>query len=107
MRQVFRREVGEEDFKLVGSITDSKKSTFLDTSRTEDLSNLVLDGEPQLMKSTRTFTISLKNVGEIRPPAITSPAPSSSSGSNTSGNTTGDTTDNSSTDNTDDTTEEA
>jgi flagellar basal-body rod modification protein FlgD len=100
MRQVFRREVGEEDFKLVGSITDSKKSTFLDTSRTEDLSNLVLDGEPQLMKSTRTFTISLKNVGEIRPPAITSPPPTSTSNTGTSGDTTDQTNNDNSTDET-------
>jgi flagellar basal-body rod modification protein FlgD len=83
MRQVFRRKVGEEDFRLVGSITENKVSTFLDTAATDDLSNLVLDGVPQLMKSTRTFTISLKNVGEIRPPEVTIPPPSTGTGSTT------------------------
>lgn len=67
-RQVFRREVGEEDFRLVGAISDNKKSTFLDTTASDDLSELVLSGTPQMMRSQRSFTVSLKNVGEIRPP---------------------------------------
>jgi flagellar basal-body rod modification protein FlgD len=79
MKQVFRREVGAKDFQLVGSIGDNKKSTFLDTTSTDDLSTLVMSGTPQLMKSERSFTVSLKNVGEIRPPALapapTTPAP--------------------------------
>jgi flagellar basal-body rod modification protein FlgD len=73
-REVFRREVGEEDFHLVGAIGDNKKSTFLDTMKTDDLSDYILSGAPQLMASRRTFTISLKNVGEIRPPALAAPA---------------------------------
>jgi flagellar hook assembly protein FlgD len=68
MRQVFRRKVGEEDFRLVGSLTDNKKSTFLDTTATENLSDLVLSGTQQPVSSRRSFTVSLKNVGEIRPP---------------------------------------
>jgi hypothetical protein len=72
-REVFRREVGEEDFHLVGAIGDNKKSTFLDTMNTDDLSDYIMSGTPQLMASRRTFTISLKNVGEIRPPAVAAP----------------------------------
>ena len=67
-KQVFRREAGEEDFHLVGALTDVNASTFLDTMATDDLSELVLSGTPELMKPERTFTVSLKNVGEIRPP---------------------------------------
>ena len=67
-KQVFRREKGAEDFQLVGAISDGKKSTFLDVTSTEDLSDYVLSGTPQLMAPSRTFTVSLKNVGEIRPP---------------------------------------
>jgi hypothetical protein len=52
----------------VGSMTDNKKATFLDTMATEDLSDRVLAGTPQIMKTRRSFTVSLKNVGEIRPP---------------------------------------
>jgi flagellar hook assembly protein FlgD len=67
-KQVFRRVKGTEDFKLVGAISDGKKSTFLDVTSTDDLSDYVLTGTPQLMTPSRTFTVSLKNVGEIRPP---------------------------------------
>ena len=67
-KQVFRRVKGTEDFKLVGAISDGKKSTFQDVTSTEDLSDYVLTGTPQLMSPSRTFTVSLKNVGEIRPP---------------------------------------
>jgi hypothetical protein len=68
-KQIFRRVAGSGDFHLVGQITDTKKSTFVDNTATEDLSNLVLSGTPQEIKPQRTFTVSLKNVGEIRPPA--------------------------------------
>jgi flagellar basal-body rod modification protein FlgD len=67
-KQVFRREAGTTDFHLVGAITDGKKSTFLDTSATADLSDYVLSGTPQLASPSREFIVSLKNVGEIRPP---------------------------------------
>jgi flagellar basal-body rod modification protein FlgD len=69
-KQIFRRVAGTEDFHLVGQITDTKKSTFVDNTATEDLSNLVLSGTPQEIKPQRTFIVSLKNVGEIRPPAL-------------------------------------
>lgn len=69
-KQIFRRTVGEQDFHLVGQLTDVKASTYLDTTATEDLSNLVLTGTPQEIEPKRTFTVSLKNVGEIRPPRL-------------------------------------
>jgi flagellar basal-body rod modification protein FlgD len=67
-KQVFRREVGEEDFHLVGSLEDGSSATFLDAVATDDLAEIVLDGAPQLMDPSREFVVSLKNVGEIRPP---------------------------------------
>ena len=69
-KQIFRRVAGSEDFHLVGQITDAKKSTFVDNTKTEDLSNLVLSGTPQEIKPQRTFIVSLKNVGEIRPQGL-------------------------------------
>ena len=80
-KQVFRREKGSTgDFHLVGAITDGKKSTFLDTTATDDLSDYVMNSEPTLQAPSRTFVVSLKNVGEIRPPEkastpIPTPAP--------------------------------
>ncbi len=67
-KQVFRREAGTTDFHLVGAITDGKQSTFLDTTATADLSDYVMTGTPQLTSPSREFIVSLKNVGEIRPP---------------------------------------
>ncbi len=69
-KQIFRRVAGSEDFHLVGQITDTKKSTFVDNTATDDLSNLVLSGTPQEIKPQRTFIVSLKNVGEIRPQGL-------------------------------------
>lgn len=66
-KQIYRRVAGTGDFHLVGQITDTKKSTFVDNTATEDLSNLVLSGTPHDIKPQRTFIVSLKNVGEIRP----------------------------------------
>jgi flagellar basal-body rod modification protein FlgD len=77
-KQVFRREKGETNFHLVGSITDGKKSTFLDTTATEDLSDYIMTGEPTMQSPSRTFVVSVKNVGVIRPPErpTATPAPS-------------------------------
>src|SRR4029078_991233 len=63
-KHVYRREVGEEDYHLVGSMTDGKNATFLDTVSNSDLSDQVLGGTPQLMAPSREFVVSLKNVGE-------------------------------------------
>lgn len=69
-KQIFRRPAGTGDFHLVGQITDTKKSTFVDNTATDDLSNLVLSGTQQEIKPQRTFIVSLKNVGEIRPQGL-------------------------------------
>jgi flagellar basal-body rod modification protein FlgD len=68
-KHVYRREVGSEDYHLVGSIADGKKATFLDTVSNDDLSPLVLGETPTMVTPNRKFTVSLNNVGEIRPPA--------------------------------------
>ncbi len=67
-KQVFRREVGEEDFHLVGALPDGKSATFLDVVASDDLGDLILGGAPQMLEPSRTFVVSLNNVGEIRPP---------------------------------------
>lgn len=84
-KHVYRRAVGEEKYHLVGSLSEGKNATFLDTVATADLSDQVLGSTPQMMDPTRNFIVSLKNVGEIRPPAhVTSTTPASSG--NSSGN---------------------
>jgi flagellar basal-body rod modification protein FlgD len=67
-KHVYRRKAGEQDFQLVGSISDPKGATFLDGVSNEDLSDQMLGGTPQMMDPSRSFVVSLKNVGEIRPP---------------------------------------
>jgi flagellar hook assembly protein FlgD len=67
-KHVYRRKAGEEDFHLVGSISDGKGATFLDGVSSADLSEQILSKTPQMMDPSREFVVSLKNVGEIRPP---------------------------------------
>jgi flagellar basal-body rod modification protein FlgD len=69
-KQVFRSVAGAGDFRLAGTITDKKASTFLDDKSTDELSDFVMPTVPQLINSQRQFEVSLKNVGEIRPPAL-------------------------------------
>jgi flagellar basal-body rod modification protein FlgD len=90
-KHVYRREVGEEDYHLVGSMTDGKSATFLDTVSNDDLSDQVLGGKPQLIAPSREFVVSLKNVGEIRPPAVpTTPVSNSGNNSGNNSNNSGD-----------------
>jgi flagellar basal-body rod modification protein FlgD len=65
MRRVYRREVGDESFQLVGMITDTKAATFLDT-KSKDQATTALTGTPIMMRSQREFEVSLGDVGEIR-----------------------------------------
>ncbi len=74
-KHVYRREVGEKDFSIVGTITEGKNATFLDTLSSDNYSGQVLGGTPQMMDPSRSFVVSLKNVGEIRPPAVSAPTP--------------------------------
>jgi len=53
----------------VGTLADGSESSYLDTSSDEQLSATVLrNGIPLIDNTSRSFTISLQNVGEIRPP---------------------------------------
>lgn len=74
-RRVYRREVGDEQFKLVGTITDNKTSTYVD-AKSKNAATTVLTGSFQAVTSQREFEVSLKNVGEIRPPQTVAPVPS-------------------------------
>ncbi|MAT72598.1 MAG: hypothetical protein CMJ58_24130 [Planctomycetaceae bacterium] len=70
-KQVYRKEgAGNTPFKLVGTISDVGQATYLDDKSNEELSGAVLTAAPQLINdSQRKFQVSLKNVGEIRPPS--------------------------------------
>jgi flagellar basal-body rod modification protein FlgD len=88
-KEVYRRRVGEADFKLVGTITDGKKATFLDTLSTAKLSGYVMPAEPSLIKgSKREFQVALKNVGEIKPPPRTVTTPTDDATDDASGDAT-------------------
>jgi flagellar basal-body rod modification protein FlgD len=73
-RRVYRREAGDDDFELVGTITDTKAATFLDT-KAKDEATIALTGTPIMLRSQREFEVSLNNVGEIRPQARTTTTP--------------------------------
>ena len=69
MKQVYRTDGTDSGkFYLVDTITSGKTSNFLDTTSNAELSDTVLSGTPQLVVSQREFSVSLNNVGEIRPP---------------------------------------
>ena len=69
-KDIYRTDgTGKGDFRYLGTLTDGNDSSFVDTQSDENLSTSVLNNTPQLIKNTtRSFTISLNNVGEIRPP---------------------------------------
>ncbi|MCA9234590.1 MAG: hypothetical protein KDA44_03935 [Planctomycetales bacterium] len=68
-KQVYRKTgSGDGPFKLVGTITDVSQATYLDVKGADELNGAVLTAAPQLLPSSRSFEVSLKNVGEIRPP---------------------------------------
>ena len=68
-KQVYRRDgTAEGSFRLVGTIASGSDATFLDTTPTNELSERVLTGQPQLVLPKRSFSVSLSNVGAVRPP---------------------------------------
>lgn len=70
VKQVYRKQGdGNGPFKLVDTISDVGQSTYLDTKGDDELNGAVLTAAPQLIDSQRKFVVSLKNVGEIRPPS--------------------------------------
>lgn len=69
VKQVYRTDrTGGGEFRHVGSITDTEEATFLDNTADADRGIAVLTSTPQLIEPQRSFTISLNNVSEIRPP---------------------------------------
>jgi len=69
-KQIFRTKAGGEGpFHLVATLPNGAMSTYLDTSNDAALPPDVLTTTPQFISTpNRSFTVSLKNVGEIRPP---------------------------------------
>ncbi len=87
-KQIYRTKVGQEGpFYLVGNLNSGKTSSFHDTTADADLSGAVLDRTPRfVLNAGRTFTVSLKNVGEIRPPVVPT-APTTPPANNETGGT--------------------
>lgn len=105
-KQIYRTKVGGTGpFYLVGTLNSGKSASFHDKTSDEDLSGTVLSREPAMvLNAVRKYTVSLNNVGEIRPP-VTPPATTTNNtntNNNSNASTTDDTTDNTdATDNTD------
>lgn len=70
-KQIYRTKVGGTGpYYLVGSLNNGKTASFHDTTADADLSATVLSRTPAIvLNAHRTYEVSLKNVGEIRPPA--------------------------------------
>jgi len=70
-KRIYRTKAdGTGPYQLVAILPDGRTSSYLDTTSDEDLLPTALnDGGIQfLTEPTRSFTVSLNNVGEIRPP---------------------------------------
>ncbi|MDZ4658926.1 MAG: flagellar hook capping FlgD N-terminal domain-containing protein [Bythopirellula sp.] len=76
-KQIYRTKVGGEgQYHLVGSLNNGKTASFHDKTADEDLSGTVLSRTPRyVLNAGRSYEVSLSNVGEIRPPATTTPTP--------------------------------
>lgn len=82
-KQIYRTKAdagSDGPYYLVSVLPDGNTSSFRDTISDENLSPSILSKTPQyIAEPTRSFTVSLNNVGEIRPP---SPRPSIQATSN-------------------------
>jgi len=68
-KRVYRTDQsGSGNYRLVATLTDGSQATYLDTTSDANLSQSVLVGAPSPIDSERNFTVSLRNVGEIRSP---------------------------------------
>jgi flagellar basal-body rod modification protein FlgD len=68
-KQVYRTDnTGQGPLHLVGTIPNGQTGTFLDTASVAQMSSKTLTTTPQLVESTKGHTVSLNNVGEIKPP---------------------------------------
>ncbi|MEQ8208575.1 MAG: flagellar hook capping FlgD N-terminal domain-containing protein [Lacipirellulaceae bacterium] len=69
VKQVYRTDrTGDGEFLHVGSITETDDATFLDNKADSQRGPAVLSSQPQLIDPSRSYTVSLNNVAEIRPP---------------------------------------
>jgi len=68
-KQIYRTDgTGAGNFRLVDTLTDGNVSSYVDSTSDANLSQTALNGTPTLLDNTqRSFTVSLNNVGEIRP----------------------------------------
>lgn len=70
-KQVYRTDgSGGGEFHLVGAISEGSQSTYIDKVSNENFIGPILTGQPQLVEPERSYTVSLKNLGSIRPPKI-------------------------------------
>ena len=69
-KQIYRTKAGSEGpYHLVSVIPDGLTSSYHDTTSDENLNASILSETPQFISEpTRSFIVSLNNVGEIRPP---------------------------------------
>lgn len=88
-KEIYRTKAGAEGpFHLVGTLPNGKTATFHDTTSDADLSDAVLNRTPRfVLNAGRTYTVSLSNVGQIRPPA--SPTPDTNNKGDTNNSTEG------------------
>lgn len=69
IKQIYRTDgSGSGQFRLAGTLSDGSESFFQDTVSNANLSQTALSRQPQLVPSERSFTVSLNNIGTIRPP---------------------------------------
>jgi flagellar basal-body rod modification protein FlgD len=90
-KQIYRTKAGSEGpYYLVGTLNSGKTAGFHDKTADEDLSSSVLSRTPRwVLNAGRTYTVSLNNVGEIRPPVTpTTPTENNNSTNNTNTSTT-------------------
>ena len=57
-----------DDFRLVTVITDGRAASFVDSTKTGDLSTARLTGSTLPIQGRRAHQLSLSNISEIRPP---------------------------------------
>lgn len=76
-KQIYRTKAGTDGpYFLVGTLIDGKTAGFLDTTADDELSATALNRTPLWVEGTgRSYVVSLKNVGEIRPPATPTTTP--------------------------------
>jgi len=70
-KHIYRTKVDSEGpYQLVAVLPDGTTSNYHDTTSDANLSPSILSRTPQFISEpTRSFTVSLSNVGEIRPPS--------------------------------------